>query len=88
MTKNNNGVIRDTIAAIDFIRTARSQAPPENEIIKNMLLDNEKILLEQLFQLSKQDRAPLKSEQQQLRIKGKSKGKEVSENGDDSRRSD
>lgn len=43
MTRNNNGVIRDTTVTIDFIRTARTQAPSENEIIQSMLHDYEEI---------------------------------------------
>jgi len=51
MANENNANIRDTITAIDFIRTARIYAPSENEIIQNMLFDYEKIFLERLLQL-------------------------------------
>ena len=87
MPKKCNGNIRETIAAIDFVRTAKSQAPSENETIQNILMDNEKILMERLLQLSRQERAPVMNEQQ-LPSKTKSKGKEVIENGNDPRRTD
>lgn len=87
MPKKSNGNIRETIAAIDFVRTAKNQAPSDNETIQNILTDNEKILLERLFQLSRQERAPVMNEQQ-LPSKRKSKGKEETENGNDPRRTD
>ena len=87
MSKKCNGNIRETIAAIDFVRTAKEQAPSDNETIQNILTDNEKILMERLFQLSRQERAPVKNEQP-LPSKRKSKGKEVRENGNDPRRPD
>lgn len=59
MSKKSNGNIQETIAAIDFIRVAKNQAPNNNETIQNMLTDNEKILLERLFQLSRPDKAPV-----------------------------
>lgn len=87
MAKKNSCNIQETIAAIDFIRTAKSQAPSENETIQNILTDNEKILMERLFQLSRQERAPVMNEPQLL-SKRKCKGKEVIENGNDPRRAD
>ena len=63
----------DTVTAIDFIRMARIYAPPGNNIIQNMLLDYEKIFLELLLQLSRQDEAQAMTVERPLSSKTKSK---------------
>lgn len=76
MTKKNNDNTRETIAAIDLIRTAKSQVPINNKIFLDLLAEDEHILLERLFQLLRQDKAPVKKEPQQFPPKRKSRGKE------------
>ena len=87
MAKKQNGNIRETITAIDFVRTVKGQAPNDNATIRNILTDNERILMERLFQLSRQDKTPV-MDKQQPSAKKKSKGKEVTESSADSRRQD
>ena len=88
MSKKCSGNIQETIAAIDLIIAAKSQAPSGNKTIQNMLTDNETILVKRLVELWKQDKVPAKKEEQSLALKRKSKGKEVIENDNDPRRPD
>ena len=88
MTKKNNGNTRETIAAIDLIRAAKIQTPGDNKIYLDLLAEDEHILLERLFQLLRQAKAPAKKEQQQFPSKRKSRGKEGENDDIDPRRPD
>ena len=80
MSKKSNGNIQETIAAIDLIMAAKSEAPSGNKTIQNMLTDNETILVKRLIELWKEDRVPANKDGQSATLKRKSKGKEVVEN--------
>ena len=81
MKKNSHDKISETLVGIEFFRSVKTQAPQGNELVLGQIEKIEKELMERLFQLSRQDKAPAMTGQQQLPSKRKSKGKEVSENG-------
>ena len=87
MKKNSHDKISETLVGIEFFRSLKTQAPQGNELVLGQIEKIEKELMERLFQLSRQERAPAMNEQP-LPSKRKSKGKEVIENGNDPRRTD
>ena len=54
MAKKGNDTFRDTVAAIEFLKSAMEQAPKGNDIIETIIAEAINKQLWQLYQLSKQ----------------------------------
>lgn len=47
--------VSETAIAIEYFREAMKQVPNGNKLIMNMLIENEKALMEQLYQKSRKE---------------------------------
>lgn len=63
MKKNSHDKISETLAGIEFFRSVKTQAPQGNELILGLIEKTEKVLMEQLFQLSRGKIAPGKEKE-------------------------